>query len=217
MGLSNQQIERYARQIIVPGIGGIAQERLLAARLMLAGKATDLAPVLSYMVGAGIGEIRLRLPRSDHAEQELMVTRAAQLNPEVIVKPGSDDLAGLDLIIAIGGGSEASLPITSEIIRVNSPLIFVRLDEPARIGVFPEHPPCPLCADADLTAPEKPRVDNAGFVTMIAATEAFKLLACSAQLSAPSLLEFRGFACSIRDLRREHVESTCSCSPYTKD
>ncbi|MBV8357820.1 MAG: thiamine biosynthesis protein ThiF, partial [Deltaproteobacteria bacterium] len=75
MGLSNQQIERYARQIIVPGVGGIAQERLIAARLMLAGKAADVASMLAYMVGAGVGEIWLQLSASDMAEQDLLIMR----------------------------------------------------------------------------------------------------------------------------------------------
>src|SRR5690348_11457744 len=102
MSLSNQQIERYVRQIIVPGVGGIAQERLLLARMMLAGKAADVAPVLAYMVGAGVGEIRLRLPAGDAAERDTLIRRATELNPDVVIEPEAESVAGLNLIFAIG-------------------------------------------------------------------------------------------------------------------
>jgi hypothetical protein len=212
MGLSNQQIERYARQIIVPGVGGIGQERLMAARLMLAGKAADVASVLAYMVGAGVGEIRLRLPASD-AEQDSLITRASQLNPEVVVKPGAENIAGLNIIVAIGGASEISeLILSPRLLCADVPLIFVHLDEPARIAILPGRPPCPLCADADLIAPSKARSDNAGFVTMVAATEAFKLLACSAPPAPPTLFQFTGFACTTRELRQRPLSAKCACS-----
>src|SRR5215472_13506355 len=124
MVLSNQQIERYARQIIVPGVGGIAQERLLAARLMLVGKAADVASVLAYVAGAGIGEIRLQLRASDAAEQDSLIMRATQLNPDVVVKAGAGSIAGSDLIVAIGGDSETSEPIlSSPLLCAEVPLI----------------------------------------------------------------------------------------------
>ena len=213
MGLSNQQIERYARQIIVPGIGGIAQERLMSARLMLAGKAADVASVLAYMVGAGIGEIRLRLPASDTAEQDSLIMRAAQLNPEVVVRPGAESIAGLNLILAIGRDSETLELIPSPgLVCADVPLIFVHLDEPAMVAILPARPPCPLCADADLNAPSKARGDNAGFVAMVAATEAFKLLAYSAPPASPALLQFSGFAFTTRELRQRPLGAKCACS-----
>jgi len=213
MGLSNQQIERYARQIIVPGVGGIAQERLRSARLMLAGKAADVASVLAYMVGAGVGEIWLRLPASDRAEQDSLIMNAAQLNPEVVVKPGAETIAGLNLIVAIAGDSETSELIRSPgLIGADVPLIFVHLDEPASIAILPARPPCPLCADADLNRRSKPRTGNAGFVVMVAATEAFKLLAYSAPPTSPTLLQFSGFACATRELRQRALDTKCACS-----
>lgn len=213
MGLSNQQIERYARQIIVPGIGGIAQERLTSARLMLAGKAADVASVLAYMVGAGVGEIRLRLPASEVAEQDSLIRYATQLNPEVVVKPGAGPIAGLNLIFAIDGDSETSeLILSPGLVCADVRLIFVHLDEPASIAILPRRPPCPLCADADLNAPSKARGDNAGFVAMVAATEAFKLLACPALPASPTLLQFDGFACTTRELRQRRLDTKCACS-----
>lgn len=214
MGLSNQQIERYARQIIVPGIGGIAQERLLSARLMIAGKAADVATVLAYMVGAGVGEIRLQLPASDTAEQDSMIIRAAQLNPEVVVKPEAETVAGLNLVLAMGGDSETSEQIV-RLLGTGVPVIFGRLDEPAAIAILPGAPPCLFCADADLLARLNRRSDNAGFVTMIAATEAFKLLAYAAPTPAPMLLQFSGFACATRELRQNPLRANCACSTKT--
>lgn len=213
MGLSNQQIERYARQIIVPGVGGIAQERLMSARLMLAGRAVDVGSILAYMVGAGVGEIQLRLPASDAAEQDSLIGRAAQLNPDVMVEPKAETVRGLNLILAIGGDSDASeLILSPRVVCPDVPLIFVRLNEPAKIAIFSRCPPCPLCADADLVNSSKPRGDNAGFIAMVAAAEAFKLLACATLPPSPILIEFNGFACSTRELRRTSLSAQCACS-----
>jgi molybdopterin/thiamine biosynthesis adenylyltransferase len=214
MGLSNQQIERYARQIIVPGIGGVAQERLLSARLMLAGEVADVATVLAYMVGAGVGEIRLQLPASEAAEQDPLIMSAAELNPEVLVKPGAENVAGLNLVLAIGGDSETS-ELMLRLHHTGVPVIFVRLDEPS-IAILPDTPPCLLCADAHLLAPFKRPSDTAGFVAMIAATEAFKLLARVAPAPAPTLLQFNGFACATRRLRQTPLRAKCACSVATE-
>src|SRR5207249_4074584 len=57
MALSDRQIERYSRQIIVPAFGGHGQERLLAATLALSGELADLEAPLAYFVGAGVGTV----------------------------------------------------------------------------------------------------------------------------------------------------------------
>jgi hypothetical protein len=216
MALSNQQIERYARQIIVPGVGGIGQERLLSARLMLAGRTADVASTLLYMVGAGVGEIHLRTPASDESERDSLIMRASALNPDVVVRAGAENVTGLTLVLALNGDLETSELILSPGLQsAHVPLVLVRLDEPAVIAILPRRPPCAVCADVDLLAPVTRRGDNAGFVAMIAAAEAFKLLACLAPLPSPTLLQFDGFACARRELIQRPHEAGCPCSINT--
>jgi len=214
MGLSNQQIERYARQIIVPGVSGIAQERLLSARLMVAGERAEVAAVLAYMVGAGVGQIQLRLPANDASEQNPMIKRAAQLNPDVIIGAKDADNTGLDLIVAISGDSATSEFILSSpgLAGADIPLILVHPEEPVSVAIFTRRPPCPLCADADLFLPSRGHADYAGFVMMVAAMEAFKLLANLTPPPFPTLLQFNGLACTMRQLAQRPMSTKCSCS-----
>jgi hypothetical protein len=211
MSLSSQQIERYARQIIVPGVGGIAQERLLSSRLLLVGKAADLALVLGYMVGAGVGDIRLRLPRGEEPELNVLATRASQLNPEITVKPASESVSGVDLALLLGRGPEPAL-LVRQVFRVNIPVIFSRLDQPARIAMITARPLCVSCADTDLLGAPGPVGENAGFVAMVAATESFKLLSRICPIPAPTLLQFDGFACVARQLRSRQADVRCDCN-----
>ena len=57
MSLTSQEIERYARQIILHGVGGPGQNRLKAARALVVGAGGRGSPALQYLAGAGVGTL----------------------------------------------------------------------------------------------------------------------------------------------------------------
>ena len=57
--LSEAQIERYSRQIILPQLGGKGQETLLRARVLVNGGVLQTTTLL-YLAAAGVGTIGLR-------------------------------------------------------------------------------------------------------------------------------------------------------------
>jgi len=54
---SDQQIERYARHIVLREIGGAGQQKLLAARVLCIGAGGLGSPLIMYLAAAGIGTI----------------------------------------------------------------------------------------------------------------------------------------------------------------
>ena len=57
MDFTDAQIQRYARHIILPEIGGTGQARLLKSRVLVVGAGGLGAPLLLYLAAAGVGTI----------------------------------------------------------------------------------------------------------------------------------------------------------------
>jgi molybdopterin-synthase adenylyltransferase len=55
--LTEPQIRRYARHIVLAEIGGVGQSRLIAARALVIGAGGLGAPLLQYLAAAGIGTL----------------------------------------------------------------------------------------------------------------------------------------------------------------
>ena len=104
MSLSGDEVERYARQIVLRGVGGPGQNRLKAARALVVGAGGLGSPALQYLAGAGVGTLGI----ADHdtvalsnlhrqilhgtgdvgrLKTESAATAIARLNPHVAVEP----------------------------------------------------------------------------------------------------------------------------------
>jgi molybdopterin-synthase adenylyltransferase len=118
MDFSDDQIDRYARHLVLPEIGEAGQEKLLGARVLVIGAGGLGSPLLLYLAAAGIGTLGIvdddEVDLSNLQRQVLHDTanlgmskvesarrRLAEINPEVTVEAHNTRLTAdnaLDLI-----------------------------------------------------------------------------------------------------------------------
>ena len=101
---SKAQLDRYSRQIILPGVGAVGQQKLLNAKVLVVGAGGLGSPVLLYLTAAGVGTLgvvdddRVELSNLQrqvlHSVETLGVKkvdsakeRLVELNPEVRLEP----------------------------------------------------------------------------------------------------------------------------------
>ncbi|HTJ43810.1 MAG TPA: hypothetical protein VL463_17005 [Kofleriaceae bacterium] len=81
--LRDDQIRRYARHVLLPDVGGVGQERLLASTVAIDPREPAARIAFEYLVAAGVGTIAIPAP------DDALVARAAALNPDVRVIVGA--------------------------------------------------------------------------------------------------------------------------------
>ena len=94
MALSEAQIRRYSRHILLPDVGGTGQARLLAATVSIdlsAGTPAAIAAA-TYLAAAGIGTLVLTPP------DPMLSARLSALNPDVRF-PDTPDAAGATYLV----------------------------------------------------------------------------------------------------------------------
>jgi hypothetical protein len=197
MTLTDAQIERYSRQIIVPRVGGRGQERALGARMILAGDALDIEGPLAYLAGAGVGAIGIRVAGAQGGFAK-KIAAARELNADVSVSATDDARGRVDLALSIVG-SEAARKIADEIAnnRDVRALVIARLDAPGKIVVIPDTHGTGT-ADESMPASVGPRSEAADFIAMLATAEAFKLIAGYAENPSRATIEFDGYETRVR-------------------
>ncbi|KQX20250.1 MULTISPECIES: HesA/MoeB/ThiF family protein [unclassified Sphingomonas] len=104
MSLTDQQLDRYARHIILREIGGAGQQALLGATVAVIGAGGIGSPAIQYLAAAGIGRLRVidddvvdlsNLQRQTlfgtadigRPKAEVAAERVAATNPDVTVEP----------------------------------------------------------------------------------------------------------------------------------
>ena len=124
MALASEEIERYARHLVLAEIGGPGQNRLKAARVLVIGAGGLGAPLIQYLAAAGIGTIGIvdddtvslsnlqrqvihGTPDLGRPKVESAGDAVARLNPHVAVvahphritpENAADLIAGYDLV-----------------------------------------------------------------------------------------------------------------------
>lgn len=154
--LSEAQIERYARHILLREVGGLGQERLLAASVRIEGLGPVGSWACTYLALAGVGAIELWDPRPVPAEGllPLLPPDATGRRDEAIARriPAHNP----DVRATVGASGEA--PIADEACLRVSGLASARLWAKAAgtevaIG-WSERPPCVRCFPGVPPTPE---------------------------------------------------------------
>ena len=163
MILSDEQLDRYARHIVLKEIGGEGQKRLLAAHVVIVGAGGIGVVAIPYLAAAGIGRMTIidddRVELANLQRQTLFATadigarkaavaqrRVAALNPDVAVEAvsariGPDNaetlLAGADAVVDGTDNFATRLAVSDACTRVRVPLVSAAIGQfQAQIGTF---------------------------------------------------------------------------------
>jgi adenylyltransferase/sulfurtransferase len=175
VSLSDEELERYARQIVLPQVGGVGQRKLKAAGVAIVGAGGIGSAVIPALAGAGIG--RLTIIDSDVVEvanlqrqplfteddagkpkAELAAAFVRRLNQFVEAHPkqeriGRDNaqalFGGHDLVIDGSDNFETRLAVSDACVGLGIPLLSAAAVQfQGQVGLF-RGQPCYRCFVGD--------------------------------------------------------------------
>jgi adenylyltransferase/sulfurtransferase len=177
--LRDDQLDRYARHIVLREIGGEGQKRLLAATVAIVGAGGIGAPALIYLAAAGVGTLRLidddrvaldNLQRQvlfgtsdvDRSKIEVAGESIARLNPDVRFDGRCERLDetnvaalldGADLILDGSDNFATRLIVSDHATAAHVPLVSAAIGQfQAQVGTFRgwrQSEPCYRCFVGD--------------------------------------------------------------------
>ena len=120
MEFNDQQVQRYARHILLKEVGGAGQAKLLGARVLVIGAGGLGSPVLLYLAAAGVGTIGVvddDIVDLTNLQRQVVHTTAAvgrpkvesaketvaAINPDVRLVPHNARIAAGNALDLIGG------------------------------------------------------------------------------------------------------------------
>lgn len=171
MSFSDDEIERYARHLVLAEIGGPGQQRLKAARVGLVGVGGVGAPAALYLAAAGVGTLRLiddDVVAVSNLQRQVAFTTAdvgrtkteagaetlTALNPHVGIEARAERLTaasarrlldGCDLVIDGTDDFTTRFAVSDACLALDLPLVSGALGRwSGQVGVF-EGRPCYRC------------------------------------------------------------------------
>ena len=163
MSLSEAQLDRYARHIVLKEIGGDGQKKLLAAAVAVIGAGGIGAPAIQYLAAAGVGRLRViddDAVSLDNLQRQILFgtgdvgrpkaavagEAAARLNPDVAFEGVEERLTagslarlldGVDLVLDGSDNFATRLLVSDYLTRVRVPLVSAAIGQfQAQIGTF---------------------------------------------------------------------------------
>ncbi|WP_420391393.1 HesA/MoeB/ThiF family protein [Acuticoccus sp.] len=149
MTFSPEEVERYARHLVLADVGGAGQQRLRRARVLVVGAGGLGSPVIAYLAAAGVGTIRVAdddtvalsnlqrqvlhgTPDLGRAKVESAADAVTRLNPDVVVEPRAVRLteanaagliAGSDVVADGSDNAATRLAVADAAERARVPLV----------------------------------------------------------------------------------------------
>ena len=149
MNLRDEQLDRYARHIILKEIGGGGQKRLLGAHALIVGAGGIGSPVIQYLAAAGVGKLTVvdddTVALSNLQRQTLFATRdvgsrkvvaaanfVQRMNPDVQLLPidrrldagnAARLLEGVDVVIDGSDNFATRLLVADAALAARVPLV----------------------------------------------------------------------------------------------
>ena len=171
MGFSDDEVERYARHLVLREIGGQGQQKLKAARVLLVGAGGLGAPAALYLAAAGVGTLGLADPDTvslsnlqrqvlyqtadvGQSKVEVAAERLSAINPHVTVQThpvwldeanAGDLVAQYDLVLDGTDDFKTRFAVSDACVRHGKTLVSGALGRwTGQVGVF-QGQPCYRC------------------------------------------------------------------------
>ena len=175
MSLTDAELERYARHIVLPQVGGLGQRRLKEASIAVIGAGGIGSAVIPALAGAGIGSLTIidsdaveisnlhrqplfRERDAGYSKADLALQFVQRLNRHVQAKPvqariGADNAQGLllghDLVIDGSDNFATRLAVSDACVALGIPLLSAAAVQfQGQVGLFRSRP-CYRCFVGD--------------------------------------------------------------------